>query len=324
MTTVALIAWLASALFDQVEQQRAYVNVLAIVLLVLMTPVCACIAHHNHNTRQVLRHGWWPILVSMILSSLAGMILDKAVALFVGFALVQPLINGVGGNLAAIQASRISTFLHRTMTDREFVQKTCRTKQMLNQQQVRLRENPKQEQIYVELFDSIENDDILPNAECKTIEISGGSIIADITSSTGVNPSLSLGGHRRRRRTLTREASVRMSERDFRQILLDSQCAKVLLLIALPLHVLYYFTIVAYKGSYSFDNQAYFLPVYLLVALVQMITLLHCARSLVYWMWDKKINPDDCSIPVLTAFGDLIGTSLLAIGFVLLNPTRFF
>jgi cation transporter-like permease len=306
VTTVALIATLASTLFDQVEQQRAYLNVLALALLVLMTPICALIAHRNHNTRQVLRHGWWPILLSMILSSLAGMILDKAVALFVGFALVQPLINGVGGNLAAIQASRISTFLHRTLTDREFVQKTCQAKQMLCEQHVRLRKNSLQEQIYVELFDS--TDPIVGDSDLKPIEI-----VAPAAAAAAVAAHRSVQG----------ETSVRLSERDFRQILLDSQCAKVLLLIALPLHVVYYYTIVAFKGSYSFDNQTYFLPVYVFAALVQMITLLHCARSLVYWMWDKKINPDNCSIPVLTAFGDLIGTSLLAIGFLLLNPSRF-
>jgi solute carrier family 41 len=33
---------------------------------------------------------------------------------FPGFVVFQPIINGIGGNLVSVQASRISTFLHQT------------------------------------------------------------------------------------------------------------------------------------------------------------------------------------------------------------------
>lgn len=42
-----------------------------------------------------------------------GFILDKAEQQFSQLALYQPVINGVGGNLVSVQASRISTALHR-------------------------------------------------------------------------------------------------------------------------------------------------------------------------------------------------------------------
>jgi solute carrier family 41 len=42
-----------------------------------------------------------------------GLILDFMVFRFEGIAVFQPVINGVGGNLVAVQASRISTALHR-------------------------------------------------------------------------------------------------------------------------------------------------------------------------------------------------------------------
>ena len=48
----------------------------------------------------------------MSISSLGGLILDKAVNKFHGIAVFQPVFNGVGGNLVAVQASRISTYLH--------------------------------------------------------------------------------------------------------------------------------------------------------------------------------------------------------------------
>lgn len=45
--------------------------------------------------------------------SIGGLILDFTVSNFKGIAVFQPVINGVGGNLVAVQASRISTSLHR-------------------------------------------------------------------------------------------------------------------------------------------------------------------------------------------------------------------
>jgi solute carrier family 41 len=44
---------------------------------------------------------------------MGGLILDFMVVRFEGIAVFQPVINGVGGNLVAVQASRISTALHR-------------------------------------------------------------------------------------------------------------------------------------------------------------------------------------------------------------------
>lgn len=45
--------------------------------------------------------------------SMGGLILDYTVSNYKGIAVFQLVINGVGGNLAAVQASRISTSLHR-------------------------------------------------------------------------------------------------------------------------------------------------------------------------------------------------------------------
>ena len=52
----------------------------------------------------------------MSISSLGGLILDSAVNKFNGIAVFQPVFNGVGGNLVAVQASRISTFLHTNVS----------------------------------------------------------------------------------------------------------------------------------------------------------------------------------------------------------------
>ncbi|PIO54190.1 hypothetical protein TELCIR_24452, partial [Teladorsagia circumcincta] len=50
----------------------------------------------------------------MLMSSGGGFILENAVRQYPNVAIFQPVINGVGGNLAAVQASRLSTFFHQT------------------------------------------------------------------------------------------------------------------------------------------------------------------------------------------------------------------
>lgn len=40
--------------------------------------------------------------------------LDAAVDVYKGFVVFQPIINGIGGNLVSVQASKISTMLHQS------------------------------------------------------------------------------------------------------------------------------------------------------------------------------------------------------------------
>jgi solute carrier family 41 len=48
------------------------------------------------------------------------------------------------------------------------------------------------------------------------------------------------------------------------------------------------------------------------------LVLLYVGKLLVFWLWRRKIDPDNSAIPFLTALGDLLGTSLLALAFHLL------
>lgn len=45
---------------------------------------------------------------------MGGIVLDYAVSVFNGFVVFQPIINGIGGNLVSVQASKISTMLHQS------------------------------------------------------------------------------------------------------------------------------------------------------------------------------------------------------------------
>ena len=80
--------------------------------MVPLSGVWLWISSRSDTTREVVRYGWTPLLVAMCISSLGGTVLDKVVTSLVGLAVYAPVINGTGGNLAAIQACRISTSLH--------------------------------------------------------------------------------------------------------------------------------------------------------------------------------------------------------------------
>jgi len=52
------------------------------------------------------------MLICGFLHSMAGKILDYSVKRHNFISVFQPTMNGVGGNLVAIQASKIATYLH--------------------------------------------------------------------------------------------------------------------------------------------------------------------------------------------------------------------
>ena len=54
------------------------------------------------------------MILFVVFFSCGGLILSFAVDFYNGIAVFQPVINGVGGNLVAVFASRLSTTLHRT------------------------------------------------------------------------------------------------------------------------------------------------------------------------------------------------------------------
>lgn len=112
LTTLALLSWIASMLFDAIGQNH-WLAPTVIAACLLFTPVWGYIASSNHYTKEVLSSGWTPVISSMVISSAGGLILDFTVSNFKGIAVFQPVINGVGGNLVAVQASRISTSLHQ-------------------------------------------------------------------------------------------------------------------------------------------------------------------------------------------------------------------
>ncbi|XP_076874858.1 solute carrier family 41 member 3 isoform X2 [Brachyhypopomus gauderio] len=234
LITLSLLAAVSSTLFQY--RDIWYLSPLVCVFFLLLIPLWVVIARRSVQIREVLRSGWQPVLVAMSISSFGGLILDKTVSdpNFEGMAVFTPVINGVGGNLVAIQASRISTYLHYWSVPGVLPYK--------------LRQD-------------------WPNP-CVTF------------FSSGVN----------------------------------SKSARVLFLLVVPGHLVFLFAIRALHGGEATITLT-FTCCYLCAALLQVGILLYLADLIVRLTWRKGLDPDNFSIPYLTALGDLLGTGFLALCF---------
>lgn len=112
LTTLSLLAGISHLLFHSIEKQL-WLSPSIIVSFLLITPLWIWVSLKNKYTSEVIYSGWTPVISAMVISSVGGLILDFTVANYHGIAVFQPVINGVGGNLVAVQASRLSTGLHK-------------------------------------------------------------------------------------------------------------------------------------------------------------------------------------------------------------------
>uniref|UniRef100_A0A8C3EG05 Solute carrier family 41 member n=1 Tax=Corvus moneduloides TaxID=1196302 RepID=A0A8C3EG05_CORMO len=235
LITLALLSGISWGLYKELES-KAYVNPLVCAFFISLLPIWIVIAKRNSATREVLYSGWEPVIIAMAISSVGGLILDRTVSdpNFAGMAVFTPVINGVGGNLVAVQASRISTYLHMSGVP----------------------------------GDSPETAPRKCPSPCSTF------------FSSDVN----------------------------------SRSARVLFLLVVPGHLVFLYTISSMQGGHT-TLTLIFIVFYMTAALLQVVILLYIADWMVHWMWGRDLDPDNFSIPYLTALGDLIGTGLLALSF---------
>ena len=238
LVTLLLLSSIASKLYA--DKEDGWLAPLLIAIYVLFVPVCIFLTARNEETTKVLKSGWTPVLIAMSISSMGGLILDKAVTKFKGIAVFQPVFNGVGGNLVAVQASRISTYLHSS-------------------------DSPL---------------GVLPKNEEPGVCLNPCSVVCSTSN-------------------------------------VHSRTCRVLLAIAIPGHFLFAFTISFLKAGHT-STTATFYTFYLMAAFLQIWILLCVAHWMILWMWRFHIDPDNASIPYLTALGDLLGGGFLAATFELL------
>lgn len=111
VTTLGLLAWIADILYRHL-QEGLFTSHIIIGGYSLILPLFLYLAWNNKHTMEVLQTGWTPVIMGMLISTGGGTILDRAMEHFSGITVFAPVMNGAGGNLVAIQASRMTTYLH--------------------------------------------------------------------------------------------------------------------------------------------------------------------------------------------------------------------
>uniref|UniRef100_A0A1A8HZH5 Solute carrier family 41 member n=1 Tax=Nothobranchius kuhntae TaxID=321403 RepID=A0A1A8HZH5_NOTKU len=93
-----------------------------------------------------------------------------------------------------------------------------------------------------------------------------------------------------------------------------SRMSTVLVSLVVPGHLLFLYTVQLLQGGHAAMTSA-FIICYLSAALLQVAILIYTAGLMVHWLWRRGLDPDNYSIPYLTALGDLLGTGFLALSF---------
>lgn len=115
-TALLLCSFLAKSFHDSRDSPEFYwITSVVILFYIFLLPTWATVAQENIHTTNILVRGehWYPLITAMFISGISGVILKSTVSKSEDISLFQPVICGVGGNLVAVQASRLSTLLHR-------------------------------------------------------------------------------------------------------------------------------------------------------------------------------------------------------------------
>ncbi|XP_074490243.1 solute carrier family 41 member 2 [Sebastes fasciatus] len=97
----------------------------------------------------------------------------------------------------------------------------------------------------------------------------------------------------------------------------NHRSAQVLLLLVIPGQLVFLHTIHLMKGGQTLPSPLLTVA-FLSASLIQVFSLLCVADCMVHCLWRRGKDPDSYAIPYLTALGDLLGTALLALAFVML------
>jgi len=95
-----------------IRLQGTIFNDILLVILILLIPYWCYLALNNIYVRDVLFAGWVPIISSLVITSIAGIVFEKYMDSYKGIAVIMPVLNGIAGNIGSLYVSRLSTDLH--------------------------------------------------------------------------------------------------------------------------------------------------------------------------------------------------------------------
>lgn len=112
VTSLLLMAAVASFLYALLQSGVGFFVYIIILVFCLSVPFWWKIGSQNDACKEVLKEGWVPLLLSMAIDSISGVVLQGAQANYQGLVVLVPNVNGTGGCLATVYASRLCSALH--------------------------------------------------------------------------------------------------------------------------------------------------------------------------------------------------------------------
>ncbi|OZJ05468.1 hypothetical protein BZG36_01606 [Bifiguratus adelaidae] len=112
--TISLLAILATLMY---QFFNTALSPILLVVMVLLIPILGRSVYLNDQVKGLLFSGWTPVFVAMLISSGAGVVLERFVEPYPAMALLVPVMNGISGNFGTIYCSRLSTYLHAGRQD---------------------------------------------------------------------------------------------------------------------------------------------------------------------------------------------------------------
>ncbi|RXK36308.1 hypothetical protein M231_06444 [Tremella mesenterica] len=109
LLTLFILALLGSAL---VGTMNTPLPLIAVVVMVVAAAWFTKRVMRNEWVKNIAKGGWAPLIGAMLISSGTGMVLDRGVSKYRGFALLAISMTGLTGSIGAIHANRLSTSLH--------------------------------------------------------------------------------------------------------------------------------------------------------------------------------------------------------------------
>ncbi|ORX53757.1 MgtE-domain-containing protein [Piromyces finnis] len=95
-----------------IRLQGTIFNDILLIVLFALIPYFCYLALKNIYVRDVLFAGWVPIISSLVITSIAGIVFEKYMDSYKGIAVIMPVLNGIAGNIGSLYVSRLSTDLH--------------------------------------------------------------------------------------------------------------------------------------------------------------------------------------------------------------------
>ncbi|KAJ2355222.1 hypothetical protein GGF43_002812 [Coemansia sp. RSA 2618] len=110
MTTLLILGGVSMVL---VENMHSVWPLVTVAVLAALGTGLFRVVRANHQMAHHITGGWLPLVYAAVTSSIAGVIVERCADRFPGMPPLVPVVNGIGGNIGTVFASRISTSLHR-------------------------------------------------------------------------------------------------------------------------------------------------------------------------------------------------------------------